>query len=401
MAHNKTKYRLLLLVPAFCIYLFVAAQPIPVETILVPQWLSSLESNYTVYFDRSSPAGTSFGARSNGVSPESGVIETRVADVADSGETDDEADTGNPDTSNLRSFTLGNRFGYIDTAGKFVINQVKKEKLSISGDYWAEYEARPARVEVRNPRNNTVAVLEDPKGYPLFLDNRIFLINNEQHSLQAVDASGKILWNYDFAAPITDMDAAAGLVLAGFLDGTVELLDESGKRIFFFEPVGSRLAVIYGCRISRDGSWLAIISGYDNQRFLLLERSENSYKVVYHEFLSKGFRRDIHIAFIDHDRRVVFEREGGLGIYDINTRNSVQVALDGKINAIDGFGEDDMLFVITSQSGTRKELVGIRLSGEIIMEAPFRSSVVFLGRQGKRLYVGGDETLASFELNKR
>jgi hypothetical protein len=296
---------------------------------------------------------------------------------------------------------MGNRFGYIDTAGKFVINQVKKENLSISEDHWAEYGARPTRIEVRDPRNNTAAVLEAPQGYPLFLDNRIFLVNNEQHSLQAMDASGKILWNYDFAAPITDVDAAAGLVLAGFLDGTVELLDESGSRVFFFEPGGSRLAVICGCRISRDGSRLAIISGYDNQRFLLLERFGDSYKVIYHEFLSKGFRREVHLAFIDHDRRVAFERDGGLGIYDISTRNSVQVKLDGRITAIDESGEDDLLFVITSQSETRKELVGIKLPGEIMMEAPFRSSAVFLGRQGKRLYVGGGGTLASFELDKR
>jgi hypothetical protein len=388
MANNKIKYRLLFCALAFCVYFFVAARPIPVETILVPQWLSSLESNYPVYFDGTAPAKADDAA------------ETAAAQT---GETAAEAgtDTAYLDTQYLQPFTLGNRFGYIDTAGRFTINQVKKGNLSISEDRWAEYEGRPARIDVRESRNTTAVVLEEPKGYPLFLDNRIFLVNNEQHSLQAADTSGKILWNYDFAAPITDADAAAGLILAGFLDGTVELLDENGKRIFFFEPGGSRLAAIYGCRISRDGSRLAIIAGYDDQRFLLLERFGDSYKVIYHEFLSRGFRREVHIAFIDHDRRVVFEREGGLGIYDINTRNSIQVALDGRINTIDESGEDDLLFVITSQSDTKKELVGVRLSGKIIMEAPFRSNAVFLGRKGKRLYVGGGGTLASFELNKR
>jgi hypothetical protein len=227
------------------------------------------------------------------------------------------------------------------------------------------------------------------------------LISEEQTSLRAVDGNGNIRWTYDFAAPITDIDAAASLVLVGFLDGTVELLDDTGRRVFFFEPGGSRLSVICGVRISRDASHLAIISGYDDQRFLLLEKSGNSYKVAYHEFLADGFRRAVHLAFIDNDRRVAFEWENGLGIYDINARNSTKVRLDGAITALDEAGEDNLLFVITSQTSMKKELVGIRLPGEIIMQAPFRSDQVFLGRQGKRLYLGGGGAIASFELDKR
>jgi hypothetical protein len=57
--------------------------------------------------------------------------------------------------------------------------------------------------------------------------------------------------------------------------------------------------------------------------------------------------------------------------------------------------------VITSRSETRKELVGIRFPGSIIMEAPFRSGAAFLERQGERLYVGGGNTIAAFTLERR
>jgi hypothetical protein len=369
MAKGKYNYWLLIGVMVFVVYFFLAARPVPMETVLVSQWLSSAESNYPFYLnDVSAPAGEGTAAGEDDV---------------------------------LLPFRLGNRFGYIDAYGRFSINRERKAALSISEDYWAEYEAIPREIDIRDPRDKQAAVIPGGRGYPLFLDGRFFMINAEQNSLEAFDISGKSLWAYDFAAPITDIDAASGLVLAGLLDGTIELLDENGRRIFFFEPGGSRLAVIYACRISRDGTKLAIVSGYDDQRFLFLEQLGDSYKVSYHEFVSDGFRRAVHLAFIDQDRRVVFEREGGIGIYDINTRTNVKVGLDGRVNSFDHSGENDLLFVITGQSERRKKLVGIHLSGEIIIEAPFRSEAAFLRRKEDRLYVGGGGTLASFRLERK
>ncbi|MDR2785271.1 MAG: WD40 repeat domain-containing protein [Treponema sp.] len=354
----------------FVVYFFLAARPVPVEMVLVPQWLSSTESDYPLYL--------------NGVPAPAG-----------------EAAAGGEEGGVLLPFRLGNRFGYVDSYGRFSVNMEKRAALSISEDYWAEYEAVPREIDIRDPRNERAALITDGRGYPLFLDGRFFMINAEQNALEALDVSGESLWTYNFSAPITDIDAASGFVLAGLLDGTVELLDRDGRRFFFFEPGGSRLSVICACRISRDGTKLAIVSGYDDQRFLFLERLGDSYKVSYHEFISGGFRRVVHLAFIDQDRRVVFEREGGIGIYDIDSRTNAKVELDGRVTRLDGSGEDDLLFVITSQSERRKELVGIRLSGEIVIEAPFRSETAFLRRKADRLYVGGGGTLASFRLERK
>ncbi|MDR1948616.1 MAG: WD40 repeat domain-containing protein, partial [Spirochaetaceae bacterium] len=298
-------------------------------------------------------------------------------------------------------FKLDKYFGYVDSRGFFVINQIRKGYVSISEEYWAEYEAVPETLAILDPRKNVLGRINHPGGYPFFLDKKIFLINNEQNSLTLADSSGTVRWVHDFAAPITDVDAAAGLVLAGSLDGTVELLDEEGERLFFFEPGGSRLSVILGCRISGDGSKLAIISGYDDQRFLLLEQFGDSYRVSYHEFIADGFRRPVHLAFVDNDNRVVFEREEGVGIYDINTRNSLKIPLDGSISAIESSGRDNLIFIITSKPGNQKKLVAIRFPGTIIMEAPFKSGDSFLGRRDSRLYLGGGTTMAAFDLDKR
>jgi hypothetical protein len=363
MAKSRYGYRVLAGVVIFAAYFSLAARPVPVETVLFPQWLSSTESGYPLYLGGNSPPAGEDGT--------------------------------------LLPFRLGKRFGYVDPYGRFSVNREIKAALSISENYWAEYEKVPREIDIRDPQGEQAAVIPGSRGYPLFLDGQLFMINAEQNSLEALDILGESRWTYDFAAPITDIDAASGFVLAGLLDGTVELLDRDGKRAFFFEPGGSRLSAIYACRISLDGANLAIISGYDDQRFLFLEKLGDSYKVSYHEFISGGFRRAVYLAFIDQDRRVVFEREGGLGIYDVGSRANAKVELDGRVSGIDGSGEDDLLFVIVSQSESRKKLVGIRFPGEIIIEAPFRSGAAFLRRKENQLYVGGGGMLASFKLERR
>ncbi|GHT56545.1 hypothetical protein FACS1894109_05840 [Spirochaetia bacterium] len=361
MAQEKRKYWLIAGLALFVIYVFVAAQPIPEERILIPRWLSSLESGYNTA----------------SASSEEGYI----------------------------PFHLGSYFGYVDAAGNFSLNRKQQENLSISDTRWAEYAAKPESIEIRDPQGAELLRIENMRGYPLFLDNRTFLISDEQNSLSSLDDEGNLLWTYDFAAPITCIDAAAGLVLTGSLDGVVEVLDSSGKRVFSFVPGGSRLAVILGCSISRDGERLGIISGIDDQRFLLLERfglpDSGEYKVSYHEFLEDGFRRAVHISFIDDDKRIAFERQGALSIYDINNRIGRKIPLEGEITALDEVGSDGLLFVILSQFDTQKQLVAISLPGTIIMEAPFRSGNAFLGRRGSRLYLGGGSTLASFELGRK
>jgi hypothetical protein len=357
----------------FAFYFFGAARPIPFETVLVPRWLNSLESGKPV------PLGETLVGASQG------------------GFAENNADS-------LQSFILGGHFGYIDRDGNFAVNQIKKANVSLSGELWAEYEAQPERITIYSSSDEVFTVIEDPRGYPFFLDGRIFLINSEQNAISEIDPSGAVSWTYEFASPLTCVDSASGLLIAGSLDGIVGVLDNRGRQVFSFEPGGSRYSAILGCAISRDGSRIAIISGVDAQRFLVLERfgtNTGDYKVVYHEFLDDGFRRPVYISFIEMDRWVIFERTGGLGLYEISSRNVTRVELNGEVSAVDNSGGQGMVFVVISRLEDQKELIGIRLPGRVIIESPFKTDEVFLGRIDSRLIVGGGQTLVSFDLEKR
>lgn len=347
---------------AVVLYLFAAPRPIPEETILAPRWITSLESNYPINMGDFS-------------------VEENEAPLP---------------------FVLGDRFGYTADDGKFTVSRTTGGYVSISEDYWAEYGEIPASFRVMDPRGEPVFDVENPGGYPLFLDGRVFIVGRDQNSITALGADGERLWTYDFPAPITCVDAAGGFVLAGTLDGAMILLDAAGAQAAApFEPGGSRLSIIEGCAISKDASRFAVISGIGEQRFLLLERSADSYRVVYHEFLGEGFRRPVHINFIDGNTKVAFEREGGIGIYDIDSRASTRVDFPGEIAVMDTSGENEFLFVISSTGAEEKRLIAIRFPGTVVNNAPFESGNVFFARRNGRLFIGGDTGMASLELEKR
>ncbi|MDR2952497.1 MAG: WD40 repeat domain-containing protein [Treponema sp.] len=363
----------------FILYFFTASRPIPLENVLSPRWLSSLWSDRPVVINSAE--------RDSGGAP--------------------------------LPFTLGGRFGYVDPEGRFLINNEKTGEIYLDADKWAEYEAEPAAIEIKYISGETAASIEDAKGYPLLLDGRTLILGSEQNKLSEIGPDGNTLWTYDFGAPLTCVDAASGLILTGSIDGIVEILDANGRRIFFFEPGGSRYTVILGCAISRNGIYLGIISGVEDQRFLLLERygdSGGEYKVIHHEFLESGFRRPVHITFIDDDHRVIFERAGGIGCYNIKSRQGIRIPLDGAVSAMDASGDQGFFFVICSYPGDRKELVSVKFPQDrvlplsliwrdppnlIVQKTSFKSGDAFLGRKGPSIVVGGGQSLISFDLEKK
>jgi hypothetical protein len=380
VAQQKKRIQAVVIFLLFTVYFLIAARPIPREIILAPRWISSLESGS---IDSGSQEGGSY---------------------AQSGE--------------LLPFTLGARFGYVDSSGQFAINRIRAGDIYLSQNMWTEYDARPAGIEIKNISEETVINIENPGGYPVLLDNRVFILGSEQNALSEIGSDGSILWTYEFGAPLTCIDAAAGLVLTGSIDGAVEIIDSAGERIFYFEPGGSRYAVIFGCALSRNGSRVGIICGVGSQRFLLLERYGNSggeYKVVYHEFLEGEFRRPVRILFIDEDRRLVFECAGGISCYNIRSRRGIYIPLDGEITAIDDSGDQGYFFLVTSREQQGKELIGIKFPQDglvslsrpadtrdaVFMRALFKSGDVFLGRTGSMLVAGGGSTLISFDLEEK
>ena len=392
MAHKRKKFRIIIIILLFFVYFFLAARPVPREVIFAPGWISSIE------------------------------ISSSSEESSDDAESQSANLSGSQNTQFL-PFTLGSRFGYIDTSGKFAVNKVITENIYLSQNMWTEFGAEPSNIEIKNIIEETIININNARGYPILLDGRVFVISSDQNSLSEIDKNGNVLWGYEFGAPLTCVDARAGLLLTGSLDGIIEIFNSEGERIFYFVPDGSRYAVILGCAISHDGSRIGIISGIDQQRFLLLERfgaAGGDYKVVYHEYLDTGFRRPVRILFIDDDQRIIFERTEGIGCYNIKYRRGIFIPLDGEICSFEESGDQGYFFLVTSHGASEKKLVGIRFPPDrwlpfsvfsnadaIFMKALFKSGDVFLSRtrlegsDNSIIVVGGGQALISFTLEEK
>ena len=392
MAHKRKRFREILIILLFLVYFFLAARPIPKEIILAPKWISSLESSSLETSSLKNPNVQSI----------------------------DDRDL------NLFPFLLGSHYGYIDSDGKFAVNRDLSFNIYLGRNMWTEYDAQPDRIEIKDILEEPVINIENPGGYPVLLDDRVFILGSDQNSLSEIDKNGKTVWKYEFGAPLTCMDAKAGLVLTGSLDGIIEIFNSAGERIFHFAPGGSRYEVILGCAISHDGSRIGIISGIDRQRFLFLERAGNindDYKVIYHEYLDTGFRRPVRVIFIDEDKRVIYERTDGVGFYNIKNRRALFIPLEGDIYTCEESGDQGFLFIVTSSHDSMmsedgnivsgKELIGIRFprdrwfpfsylnkTNPVFLRAPFKSDDAFLGRNSG-LVVGGGTVLISFDLEEK
>jgi hypothetical protein len=340
----------------------IAATPVPEETVLSLNWINSLETSYEEKVD-----------------------------------------------GQLIPFELGDYFGYVSEDGQFSVRKMKTSYISLSDFFWAEYGAQDSGIAVKNPFNKTVFNIENGGGYPFFLDARSFIINSEQNSISLLDGNrpaletgaGGIVWTYDFASTVTCVDAAAGFLLAGTLDGAIELIDNAGRRVYFSEPSGSRVSAIFGCALSGDGRKIAIVSGLDEQRFVLFEQFGVTWRITFHEFLGEGLRQNVFITFAEDDNKIVFERKNAAGVYDVKLRTSYKVPLDGELVAINDKGKDGMLFFITAQDESKKKLIGIKFPDIVMIEAPFNSDAAFVARKDDNLFVGGKTTLASFKIHKK
>ncbi len=351
MPGKKRKNWIILGSAAFVAYVFAASAPIGDETILRPAWLKPLEKT--------------------------------------EGKVDGE----------LIPFLTSTHLGYFNAAGDFPLVERRNERTAISPLLWANYAKTDESIKIFG-RDGAPRCAVESRGYPYMADGRTFVVGVEQHSVAEIDENGKERWRRDFEAPITCADAASGMALFGLLDGTVELIGRNGELVFTFEPGGSRLPVIAAARISPDGERIALISGVDPQRFVLLSRSGQTYKVVHHEYLDKGFRRPVLAAFVDKGKYVVFEREKGLEVYDTASRKSAVLDIGGAILAFEDETDDKRFFLI-ADSGDYRELVGVALPAGVFMRAPYLGQEKYIARRGSRLYLGGDGTIAALDIDRR
>lgn len=321
------------------------------------------------------------------------------------------ADLGSPaaaaSDSAARPFSLAGRYGYFRADGKLLFSAKAADRVAVSSGFFAEYGSKGDPIAFRRGDGKDAFTLKDP-GLPAFVSDRLFLFSTDGTGVASYSASGVRRWSRDSSSVITCFAANGSDAVLGGLDGRLVVISPDGSLAFDYSPGGSRLRVITGCAISADSSMIALVCGVDKQRFILLERRNDGYRVAYHAYLKSDFRRRVFVNFSDDGRYVLYEKDGGLAVMDVKTRKTRGIAVSGAVKAVRQSASGDF-FLILSEDGSAAatgsalsnscaRLKVVRAPDTEVMGASFSASGFFLDRSGPSIFVGGDDRIVSFEM---
>ena len=134
--------------------------------------------------------------------------------------------------------------------------------------------------------------------------------------------TGNKLIRNSYFSPISIYHIDNSRQLVGFLDGRIVLSDDSDRIFFEYMPAGSRIKAIYGGAVSDDQSRIALVSGLDPQRFLMLEERTDGFHLDFQYRMGTDFRHSVFIQFVSGDRFVVYEGKNGAQAVDVNSGES-------------------------------------------------------------------------------
>lgn len=222
----------------------------------------------------------------------------------------------------------GRRAGFVDEEHELVSYYVS-DRIAVGKEWIAVY--RQNGLELLEPTGRVVFRYPD-SAYPIARNESFYLYADDSGTLSKINpTNGDRIWEKDYISQLTSIDARAGKTLVGLLDGRVELIDNYGEVLLSYKPGGSRIEAIYGAVFSNDASKIALISGLEPQRFLILEERKNSYRPTHHHNTNSDYRRPVSMGFIRDDSQILYESDEGIEFFDMNTNKLSKKEIPGHI----------------------------------------------------------------------
>ena len=334
------------------IYIIMAAKPLGKEYQFTPEWRKSIASPTL----KSVPAGT-----------------------------------------NEIFFKLGQSIGYFTEDGQITTYKSFPSKASISSDYYAIYTTEDSQISFFNKQNQEQGIIEAP-GFPFFEQDRIYIFLPGGASFARCDKQGKISWINENTVPLTAFSSKQNYVAAGYADGTIKILDNNtGFDSLSFAPGGSDYKIILGLDITSDGQYIASVSGHNKQRFVLTQNEGKQPKIIFHCFLDSDMNRQTVVKFCDNDKRILYNYEDNLGIYNIEKQQNSSIKLGKTVIAIE---ETDSLIFVLGKKGREYTVYIIEKTDTLEGSFTFEADTAFIKTCNNNLYVGQDTSISKIKISK-
>lgn len=287
------------------------------------------------------------------------------------------------------SFSLGDHFGYFTDEMALTYWAERDYRVAISDSSFINYPKIPSVLDIQQSNGEGRAIIETT-GYPLLAEDKIVVLSDSFISLYDLD--GNLFWKKEILSFVTTISVNSDHVLIGYLDGLCELISMSGQVILSYRPGGSRIESIYSSALSEDGQHIALISGLDPQRFILLQKRKEEFKPVHHFELDHQYRRTIDMYFSDDDSRVFFESPQGIKVFTVLTRDMNSLGGGGRLEKI-YLDRDDGFYSLLVKEDSSARLQVLTPENRTLLDRSFSGSQYYFRKNDENFYIGADNRL--------
>lgn len=297
----------------------------------------------------------------------------------------------------LLHFKLGQSIGYFTDDGNICLNKSFPAKAAISDSYYALYNSEAGNLPFYNNNGNQVGTIET-SGFPMFDDDRIFVFLPGGCSFSFCNQNGEVRWSCESTVPVTAFSSNASFTASGYADGSIKVFDNAeGKLKINFKPGGSDYPILLGLDISPDGEYIASVSGLNKQRFVLAHKEENQPKILFHTFLNSDLKRRTFVKFSSDGKRVFYNYENNLGIYDLSLQKNYSIPVNSKILSME---ETENLFFFLGKTDNVYSVYIVEKTNVLEGSFSFNADCAFIKAYENHLFVGKDDSISKITLSK-
>ena len=295
-------------------------------------------------------------------------------------------------------FKLGNNIGYFTENGEVcLLKQIEDTQMSaITEDVYAVYNNTATETEVNFIKEDSSSVIRRA-GFPFFEEGRLFMMYPNGNGFSKYAKDGSELWGFEYYCPITSIQSTENLVVVGFADGVIIVLDSKGEQKHVIQPAGSEYEVIFGTAISKNGEYIACISGLNKQRLVLIDISEKTSKIVFHEYVDIESIDQRLVRFSENGKYVFFNEENSFVAVDIDERESVKIPTEGKVVQIKEAAGGDFYFVLSKDSDESTVHI-LNKNMYYVGNFKLNNRNTFIESDSDNLYVGNGQKISKISL---
>lgn len=304
-------------------------------------------------------------------------------------------------------FRIGDVFGYVTPEGAMKYLDTAQFNVAMSEGRFINYSSVSKNL-VEKDSSGRITLTVASRGYPILMAGRFFVIDTDRMAISELDSQGAVLWNREFGSLVTSMEANSSSVVVGLLNGSLVVLNKRGDKTFSYTPGGSRIPVVYGCAISADGQYIAVVSGLDPQKFILLQRDASGYRPRRVVDLNRELRQQVLIHFFPNIPYVYVESSGAVDYFALRGEASGVVQVDGRVAGM-AAGSGPLIYAVSEKApasdgnGPRSgnaQLIVFTPPGEIMTRSDFPAARLFLKAEGQAVYLGAGMELMRFDYTR-